>query len=82
MRHCRIVSASIEDESGGGDGAYGLFDVEGDPVAIGEAIAEELSTADMTRGPEWAYIADGDSELYLVLKIKFANHFVEFKEEE
>lgn len=73
MRHCIIVSASIEEADGGGDGAYDLHNVAGDPKKIGDAIAYTLRVGDMYRGLR-AILAEEDGELYLNLRIKFANH--------
>lgn len=81
MRHCAIVSASIEDASGGGDGAYDLLDVTGSPAQIAKAIKDCLKYADMCRGPDWTYIGDGDAELYLNVRIKFGRHYVTPEEE-
>ena len=73
-RHCRIVQAIIEDKDSGGDGVYDLFDQNGSPSRIGLLIAGSLQECDMCRGPDWAYIEDGDAELYLRLTIAVARH--------
>jgi hypothetical protein len=73
-RHCVIDSASIELENGAGDGAYDLLDVSGTPDEIGKAIADSLRDSDMSRGPEWFFLKDGDGELYLNVRIKFSEH--------
>lgn len=73
-RYCKIESASVELANGGGDGAYGLLGIEGSPEDIGKAIAEELATGDMSQGPAHLLIADGDDELYLTVRIRFARH--------
>lgn len=70
-RFCVIDMASIEDEDGAGDGAYGLHDVCGTPEEIGKAIAETLAECDMSMGPAWSYIDNGEP-LYLNIRIKVA----------
>ena len=43
-RLCHIVSASVEEENGAGDGAYDLFDTVGTPDEIGKAIQAGLQS--------------------------------------
>ena len=51
--------------------------VVGAARGIGRAIAEELTESDMSRGPSWMYLADGDDELYMTVRIRFARHPLE-----
>lgn len=81
MRYCRIESACVEDEVCAGDGAYGLIGVEGTPNEVAMAIANELEIGDMLRGSDWAFIEDGDQELYLSIRIRFARHPLASQEE-
>jgi hypothetical protein len=71
-RRCRIVSGSVEDRAGGGDGAYDLLDVTGTPEAVGRAIGDSLAACDMHGGPGWrsgTYMERGEP-LYLTVRIR------------
>lgn len=70
QRLCRIVSGSVEEENGAGDGAYDLFDVVGTPDEIGKAIADSLKEADLYSGRRSSAI-DAGHDLYLTVRIKF-----------
>lgn len=70
QRPCHIVSASIEEENGAGDGAYDLLDVAGTPDEIGKAIADSLKETDLYSGRRPSAI-DAGLDLYLTVKIKF-----------
>jgi hypothetical protein len=70
QRLCHIVSASVEEENGAGDGAYDLFDRVGTPDEIGKAIAESLKEADLFSGRRPSAI-DAGHDLYLTVSIKF-----------
>jgi hypothetical protein len=70
QRLCHIVSASVEEENGAGDGAYDLFDRVGTPDEIGNAIAESLKEADLFSGRRPSAI-DAGQDLYLTVRIKF-----------
>lgn len=70
QRLCHIVSASVEEENGAGDGAYDLLDVAGTPDEIGKAIADSLKEADLFSGRRPSAI-DAGLELYLTVRIQF-----------
>jgi len=70
QRVCHIVAASVEEESGAGDGAYDLFDQTGTPDEIGKAIADSLKEADLYSGRRPSAI-DAGHDLYLTVRIKF-----------
>lgn len=70
QRRCHIVSGSVEEKSGAGDGAYDLFGRVGTPDEIGTAIADSLKEADLYSGRCPSAI-DAGHHLYLTVRIKF-----------
>lgn len=68
-RICQIVSGSVEDETGAGDGAYDLHDVVGTPEEIGKAVADSLKEGDLFRGQKSSI--DDSRAIFLNLRIKF-----------
>lgn len=70
-RECKIISGSLEVESGAGDGAYDLLDVEGTPEEVGQAIGESLALCDIMTGGCDSILAGG-TDLFLNLRIKIS----------
>jgi hypothetical protein len=80
-RICHIVSGSVEEESGAGDGAYDLFNKVGTPDEIGKVIAESLKECDLYSGRCPSAI-DAGHELYLTVRIKVCKGVIcEFNEQ-
>jgi hypothetical protein len=74
MRVCHIVNADFSSKEDGplDDGAYDLFDKVGTPDQIGKAIAAALRDGDLFQGSHCRSLIDAGHDLYLTVKIKFA----------